>query len=138
MGKDRHVFETMGKTKVVVENGKVVEVGKPLLKYCPLWAKIRGIKELNEKAVKENVEFRIQDFGMCTVDREVELEVFVGFGASETFMTALHKGLLDATVTVCEGAGTTITSNPALVQGDRKSTRLNSSHVALSRMPSSA
>lgn len=117
MGKDRHVFETMGKTRVVVENGKVIEVGRPLLKYCPLWAKIRGIKELNEKAVKANVEFRIQDFGMCTVDREVELEVFVGFGASETFMTALHRVLLDATVTVCEGAGTVITSNPALVQG---------------------
>ncbi|NQE05184.1 hypothetical protein C5S32_04875 [ANME-1 cluster archaeon GoMg1] len=117
MGKDRHVFETMGKTRVVVENGKVVGVGKPLLKYCPLWAKIRGIKELNEKVIKENVEFRIQDFGMCTVDREVEAEVFVGFGASETFMTALHSGLLDATVTVCEGAGTVVTSNPALVQG---------------------
>ena len=117
MGKDRHVFETMGKTRVVVENGKVVEVAKPLLKYCPLWAKIRGIKELNEKVIKENVEFRIQDFGMCTVDREVEAEVFVGFGASETFMTALHRVLLDATVTVCEGAGTVVTSNPALVQG---------------------
>jgi len=117
MGKDRHVFETMGKTRVVVENGKVVEVGKPLLKYCPLWAKIRGITELNEKVVKANVEFRIQDFGMCTEDREVELEVFVGFGASETFMTALRRSLLDATVTVCEGAGTVITSNPALVQG---------------------
>ncbi len=117
MGKDRHVLETLGKTRVVVENGKVVEVGKPLLKYCPLWAKIRGIKELNEKVIKENVEFRIQDFGMCTVDREVEAEVFVGFGASETFMTALRRGLLDATVTVCEGAGTVVTSNPALVQG---------------------
>ena len=102
---------------MVVENGKVVVVAKPLLKYCPLWAKIRGIKELNEKTVKANVEFRIQDFGMCTADREVELEVFVGFGASETFMTALRWGLLDATVTVCEGAGTVITSNPALVQG---------------------
>jgi putative methanogenesis marker protein 8 len=117
MKSDRHIFETLGKARVVVENGKVVEVGKPLLKYCPLWAKIRGIKELNEKVIKENVEFRIQDFGMCTADREVELEVFVGFGASETFMTALRRGLLDATVTVCEGAGTVITSDSALVQG---------------------
>jgi putative methanogenesis marker protein 8 len=117
MKSDRHIFETMGKARVVVENGKVVEVGKPLLKYCPLWAKIRGIKELNEKVIKENIEFRIQDFGMCTADREVELEVFVGFGASETFMTALRRGLLDATVTVCEGAGTVITSDSALVQG---------------------
>ena len=117
MKSDRHIFETLGKARVVVEDGKVVEVGKPLLKYCPLWAKIRGIKELNEKVIKENIEFRIQDFGMCTADREVELEVFVGFGASETFMTALRRGLLDATVTVCEGAGTVITSDSALVQG---------------------
>lgn len=117
MKKDRHVFETLGKARVVVENGKVVEVGKPLLKYCPLQAKIRGIKELNERVIKEDIEFWIQDFGLCTADREVELEVFVGFGTSETFMTALRRGLLDATVTVCEGAGTVITSNPALVQG---------------------
>jgi len=117
MGKDRHVLETLGKTRVVVENGKVVEVGNPLLKYCPLWAKIRGIKELNEKVIKANVEFRIQDFGMCTEDREVEAEVFVGFGASETSMTALRRGLLDATVTVCEGAGTVISPDPTLVPG---------------------
>ncbi|HID20064.1 MAG TPA: DUF2099 family protein [Methanophagales archaeon] len=117
MSKDRHVLETLGKARVVIEDGKVVEVGKPLLKYCPLWEKIRGINELNEQVIKANVEFRIHDFGMCTADREVELEVFVGFGASETFMTALHSGLLDATVTVCEGAGTVVTSNPALVQG---------------------
>jgi len=103
--------------RVVVEKGKVVEVGKPLLKYCPLWDKMRGLKELNEKVIKENVEFRIHDFGMCTADREVELEVFVGFGASETFMTSLRRGLLDAAVTVCEGAGTVITSNPTLEQG---------------------
>jgi putative methanogenesis marker protein 8 len=117
MTRDRHVFEALGKTKVVVENGKVVEVGTPLLRYCRLWEKIRGIKELNERTVKENIEFRIQDFGMCTGERVVEMDAFVGFGASETFMTALRRGLLDCTVTVCEGAGTVITANPALVQG---------------------
>jgi len=117
MTKDRHVFETLGKTKVVVENGKVVEVGTPLLRYCRLWEKIRGITELNERIVKENIEFRIRDFGMCTGERVVEMDAFVGFGASETFMTALRRGLLDSTVTVCEGAGTVITANPALVQG---------------------
>ncbi len=114
---DRHVLETMGRARVVVEDGRVVEVSSPMIRYCPLWAKIRGIEELNERVIKDNVEFRIRDFGMCTPDRKVELEVFVKFGASETLMTALRKGLLDATVTVCEGAGTVVTSNPALVQG---------------------
>ena len=117
MTKDRHVFETLGKARVVVEDGKVVEVGSPLLTYCRLWDKIRGIRELNEREIKDNIEFRIRDFGMCTGDRVVEMDTFVGFGASETFMTALRHGLLDSTVTVCEGAGTVITANPALVQG---------------------
>jgi putative methanogenesis marker protein 8 len=107
----------MGKTRVVVENGEVIEVGTPLLHYCPLWAKMRGIKELNKRAIKENIEFRIHDFGMCTADRVLDLETFAGFGASETFMTALRRGQLDTTVTVCEGAGTVVTSNPTLVQG---------------------
>ena len=117
MTKDRHVLQALGKTRVVVENGKVVEVGEPLVRYCRLWEKIRGIKELSERIVKENIEFRIHDFGMCTAERVVEMDAFVGFGASETFMTALRRGLLDCTVTVCEGAGTVITANPALVQG---------------------
>jgi putative methanogenesis marker protein 8 len=117
MNKDRHVLEALGKTKVVVEDGIVIEVGKPLVRYCRLWEKIRGIKELNERTVKENIEFRIHDFGMCTTARVVEMDAFVGFGASETFMTALSRGLLDSTVTVCEGAGTVLTANPVLVQG---------------------
>ena len=62
-------------------------------------------------------EFRIRDFGLGTEDREIEMDAFVGFGASETFMTALRSGVLDSTVTVCEGAGTVITANPTLVQG---------------------
>ncbi len=117
MKKERHVFECLGKARVVVENGEVVEVGKPLITYCRLWEKIRGIHELNEAAIKENIEFRIRDFGLCTADRIVEMDAFVGFGASETFMTGLRSGLLDSTVTVCEGAGTVITANPRLVQG---------------------
>lgn len=117
MKKDRHVFEALGKTRVVVEDGKVVEVGKPRVTYCRLWEKMRGIKELNEQKIKDNIEFRIRDFGMCTADRVVEMDTFIGFGSSEIFMTALRRKLLDSTVTVCDGAGTVITDNPALVQG---------------------
>jgi putative methanogenesis marker protein 8 len=117
MKKERHVFECLGKARVVVEDGKVVDVGEPLVRYCRLWDKMRGIRELNERKVKENIEFRIRDFGLCTPNRIVEMDTFVGFGASETFMSGLHSGLLDGAVTVCEGAGTVITANPALVQG---------------------
>ncbi len=117
MPKERHIMEVQGKTRVVVENGKVVEVGTPVTEYCPIFDKVRGVKKFTPKTAKENVEFRIKDFGMFTADRELEMEIFVGFGASETFMTALRRGLLDTTVTVCDGAGTVIASNPKLCQG---------------------
>ncbi|MFZ3384438.1 MAG: methanogenesis marker 8 protein [Candidatus Methanoperedens sp.] len=115
--KDRHVMEALGKTRVVVENGKVIEVGKPLTEYCPIWDKVTGVNKFTQHAVKENIEQRIKEFGMFTPDRQIEMETFVGFGASETFMTALERKLLDACVTACDGAGTVITSNPKLVQG---------------------
>ena len=117
MPKERHVMELQGRTRVVVENGKVIEVGTPMTEYCPIFDKIRGIKKFTPKTARENIEFRMKDFGMFTADRELEMEIFVGFGASETFMTALRRGLLDTTVTVCDGAGTVITSNPKLCQG---------------------
>ncbi len=117
MTKERHIMEVQGKTRVVVENGKVIEVGTPMTEYCPIFDKMRGVKKFTPRTAKENVEFRMRDFGMFTAERELEMEIFVGFGASETFMTGLRKGLLDATVTVCDGAGTVITSNPKLCQG---------------------
>ncbi len=115
--KDRHVMEALGKTRVVVENGKVVEVGEPQTEYCPIFDKVRGIKKFTPETAKQNIEFRIKDFGMFTEHRELEMEIFVGFGASETFMTGLRRGLIDTSVTACDGAGTVITSNPKLCQG---------------------
>jgi len=115
--KDRHVMEALGKTRVVVENGKVVEVGQPQTDYCPIFAKVRNIRQFTPESVKGNIEFRIKDFGMFTGRREIEMEIFVGFGASETFMTALSRGLLESCVTACEGAGTVIASSPTLAQG---------------------
>lgn len=115
--KDRHVMEALGKTRVVVENGKVVEVGEPRTDYCPIFDKVRSIKQFTPESVKGNIEFRIDDFGLFTPHRAIEMEIFVGFGASETFMTALRRGLLDSCVTACEGAGTVITNSPTLAQG---------------------
>lgn len=112
-----HVMELLGKTRVVVKNGKVVEVGEPQIDWCPLFDKMRGIKQVTKDTVRENMEFRIKDFGMFTENRILEHEVFVGFGASEVMMTGLRRDLLDTTVTVCEGAGTVISNNPTLVQG---------------------
>ena len=114
---EKHVIEALGKTYIVIEDGNVVEVGESLIKWCPIFAKARGINEITPKSIKKNIEFRIEDFGMCTEGRSIEMEVFVGFGASEAMMSGLRRDILDASVTVCEGVGTVITSNPALTQG---------------------
>jgi putative methanogenesis marker protein 8 len=112
-----HIVELMGKTKVVIKDGKVIEVGEPEVERCPIFAKMRGIEKITPEEVKKNIEFRINDFGMFTDKRLLELEDFVGFGASEVMMTGLRRGLLDMTVTACDGAGTVISKNPTLVQG---------------------
>lgn len=112
-----HIMEILGMTRVVVKDGKVIEVGEPQIEWCPLFEKARGIKQINSEEVRKNMEFRIRDFGLFTPQRKLEMDVFVGFGASEVMMTGLNRGMLDATVTVCDGAGTVITANPRLVQG---------------------
>ncbi len=112
-----HVMEMLGKTRVVVKDGKVIEVGEPQIKWCPIFAKVHGIQEITSESVKWNMEYRIKNFGLFTPERQLEMDVFVGFGVSEVTMTGLNRGMLDATVTVCDGAGTVITNNPVLVQG---------------------
>lgn len=115
---DRHVMEALGKARVVVENGRVVEVTEPKIKYCPLFAKHRGIKEITKESIKENIEFRIKDFGLFTKNRVVEESRYiVPFGASEILMSALKRKAIDVAVIVADCAGTIITSNPNLVQG---------------------
>ncbi len=112
-----HIMEILGKTKVVVKDGKVVEVGEPQVKWCPLWNKVSGIENITTDTVRQNMEQRIKEFGMFTPQRRLDLGVFASFGISEILMTALRRGLIDSTVTVCDGAGTVVTSAPDLVQG---------------------
>ncbi|ABO36061.1 conserved hypothetical protein [Methanococcus maripaludis C5] len=118
MNEDIHIMEVLGNAKVTVKNGKVVDVSDPILSFCPLFAKHRGIKEINKESIQKNVEFRIESFGLFTKDRVVlDDSPFVGFGTSEIFMSALNKGFLDAVVVVSDCAGTVVTNNPKLVQG---------------------
>ena len=112
-----HIMELLGKTRVFVKDRKVIEVGEPEVKWCPLFAKMCGIKKITPEEVKTNMKFRINDFGMFTDKRRLELEDFVRFGASEVMMTGRRRDLLDTTVTACEGAGTVISNNLILVKG---------------------
>lgn len=112
-----HVMELFGKTRVVVKDGKVVEVGEPVADWCPVFSKVAEVSKLTAEEAKKNMEYRIRELGMFTPKRRFDYGVFVNFGASEIMMTALRCGMLDSTVTVCDGAGTVIASDPELVQG---------------------
>ena len=114
---DEHVMEALGKAKVVIREGKVVKVEEPLIDYCPLFHKYRGIEKLTPQVIKENMEFRIEDFGMCTSQRKMKMADFLSFGISETLGTLLEEKLIQCAVIVCEGCGTVILEDPELVQG---------------------
>ncbi len=112
-----HVMELFGRTRVVVKDGKVVDVGEPAAQWCPVFSKTAGVSKLTAHEAKKNMEYRIRELGMFTPQRRFDYGVFVNFGASEIMMTALRRRLLDTTVTVCDGAGTVISGDPELVQG---------------------
>jgi putative methanogenesis marker protein 8 len=114
---DEHVIEALGKARVVVRDGKVVEVGDPQISYCPIFDKNKGIKTIDKEAIAKNIQSRIDSFGMCTARRALKMTDFVSFGVSEIVSTGVNKGLLDAAVLVCEGCGTLVVTDPEMVQG---------------------
>ncbi|MDH7509140.1 MAG: DUF2099 family protein [Methanomassiliicoccales archaeon] len=114
---DKHVIEALGRARVVIENGKVTEVGEPMITYCPLFKKYRGIERITREKVRENVEFRIESFGMCTPQRETRMRDFLSFGISEIIAMAVARNLLDCAVLVCDGAGTAVIDDPEIIQG---------------------
>jgi putative methanogenesis marker protein 8 len=108
----------VAKARVVVEGGRVVSVGEPLTEFCPVLEALTGEGKRSREGVRESMERRIELLGLCTPRRVLEMEgMGVGFGASECLATALERGVIETTVTVCEGAGTVITGRPELVQG---------------------
>ena len=113
----RHVMECLGRTRVVIEDGKVVEVGEPRVKSCPLFRKYRGIEEFNEDTIRENMEFRMEKFGMCTENRDTRMNYFLNFGISEILSLALKNKAIDAAVIAADGCGTVVLDDPELVQG---------------------
>jgi hypothetical protein len=111
---DEHILEAIGRSRIVIRNGQVVEVGEPVIRECPLAKRFaRPVHEITPGAVRENIEHRIRSFGMCTPDRMVELSGdFVGFGASEILSAGIKGGLIDCAVIAGDGAGTILASTP--------------------------
>lgn len=114
---DEHIIDGLGKSIITVRDGKVVDVTEPQVKYCPLFDHHRGIKELTTQAIKENIEFRIKDFGMCTKDRKLKMKDYLSFGISEIMCTLYKKSIIDCAVMVCEGCGTLLVCDSELIQG---------------------
>ncbi|MDD1673568.1 MAG: DUF2099 family protein [Methanomicrobiales archaeon] len=117
--KDEHVLEAIGRARVVIREGRVVEVGPPLIRHCPLARRFaQPVTEMTSDAIRANMEERIRGYGMCTDRRQlISDRDFVLFGASELISNALQKHILDCAVIVCDGAGTVLLTDPFLVQG---------------------
>ena len=113
----RHTIEALGLTRVTVEDGKVIDVSEPEVEYCPLFDHHRGIKKLTKEVVAKNIQFRIDDFGMCTPNRQLRMKDFLSFGISEIMCTLLEENEIECVVMVLEGCGTIIVTEGELVQG---------------------
>lgn len=116
---DEHIIEAIGRSRIVIRNGRVVEVGEAQITDCPLAKRFAyPIPAITKDSIKMNIEHRIKAFGMCTENREVlDSREFVGFGASELLSFGLQVGIIDAAVLACDGAGTVIVTKPAMAQG---------------------
>lgn len=112
-----HIIEALGLSRVTIKDGKVIDVTEPEVEYCPLFDHHRGIKKLTREVIGENIQFRIDDFGMCTANRQLRMKDFLSFGISEIMCTLLEKQEIDCVVMVLEGCGTVIVNEPELVQG---------------------
>ncbi len=113
----RHVYEVLGLSRVVIVDGEVVEVSESKIQYCPLFKKLCGMESITKEKIRENIEFRIKDFGFCTENRVVRAKDYVTFGVSEILSTALANGEIDAAVIAADGCGTAVITEPALLQG---------------------
>lgn len=116
---DEHIIEAIGRSRIIIRNGRVVEVGEAQITDCPLAKRFAyPIPSFTKDSIKMNIEHRIKAFGMCTENREVlDSREFVGFGASELLSFGLQVGIIDAAVLACDGAGTVIVTKPAMAQG---------------------
>ena len=114
---DRHVIEALGKAEVVIENGKITYIGEPVVDYCSIFDNGQHNGNLTKEFIKSNIEKRIEEFGMCTPQRSIDVEDTMSFGTSETLKTNMINGNVDCVVGACEGVGTLLIDDADLVQG---------------------
>ncbi len=110
-----HEFYCCG-SRVLIKDGKIKVLTEPKITYCPLHESLYGIKKLDKTAVKRSVKLKAKKSGFCCEHRIFDDSMVVPYGSTEVMSVCLKRGLLDCAVTVCDGAGTVIASNPNLVQ----------------------
>ena len=83
--KDEHILEAIGRSRIIIRNGAIVEIGESKITECPLAKRFAyPVPKITQEAVKANIEHRMKAFGMCTTRRDViDTREFVGFGATE-------------------------------------------------------
>jgi putative methanogenesis marker protein 8 len=122
---DLHVIRLFS-SFVAISNAKVIRITDPVMTHCPLARQMyRHIpvgdapdKEEIKALIKQGIEEKIDTFGFFTPERTLEQnKIAIPYGASEIFMYALRKHMVDAAVVACDGAGSVITSSPDVVQG---------------------
>ena len=114
---DRQVIEALGKAEVVIENGKITYIGEPVVDYCSIFDNGQHNGDLTKEFIKSNINKRIDEFGMCTPQRSIDVEDTMSFGTSETLKTNMINGNVDCVVGACEGVGTLLIDDADLVQG---------------------
>jgi putative methanogenesis marker protein 8 len=111
-----HLLE-MAKARVKIEDGRIDVLTDPLIRRCPLREGLYGIENESRDTIEGVLKKHISDLGMYGPGRTLEIDQRpVAFGASEILMDSMAVGLVDAAVTVCEGAGTIVVSKPEVLQ----------------------
>ncbi len=111
-----HELEICG-ARIRIEDGKAEVLAPPKVERCPMRSRVYGVERESEASVLETLRMNVEDWGMFTSERRLRTEErTVSFGASEIISDGLRDGLLDAAVTVCEGAGTFVCSDPQVLE----------------------
>jgi len=110
-----HEFYCCG-ARVLIKDGAIDVLTEPRISHCSLHEAIYGTKTLDKEAVKRTAEIKIKDLGFCCENRVFDESSVVPYGSSEIISVCMKKGLLDCSVSVCDGTGTVIADNAGLVQ----------------------
>lgn len=116
---DEHIIDTVGKYRILVHNGQVVEIGEPA-RHGALLANRREIPvyETGRDGVKKTIGSRIRLFGVYADRRKVISDKeFFEIAPAEVLACGLRSGMIDAVVFPCYGAGTVIITSPSMAPG---------------------